>query len=156
MARTVPDPTLDTLLELDGLVLVVDAKGGHWVKFVVTRVPLTIEKRLLLDAPGRQRNAPGRVRQCSPGSTIDTAVSPRTARPSASVARESGLRVSRRRQPIGRFLDPGRRGVARKRSDRMTTLTIGIASYEEMKARTLAIARGKRKSRPGIVPRDVV
>jgi hypothetical protein len=25
------DPTLDLLLELDGQVLVVDTKGGHWV-----------------------------------------------------------------------------------------------------------------------------
>lgn len=31
----------------------------------------------------------------------------------------------------------------------MTTLKIGIASYEEMKARTLAIARGERRVRPG-------
>ena len=31
----------------------------------------------------------------------------------------------------------------------MTTLKIGIASYEEMKARTMAIARGARRARPG-------
>lgn len=31
----------------------------------------------------------------------------------------------------------------------MTTLKIGIASYEEMKARTIAIARGERRRRPG-------
>lgn len=31
----------------------------------------------------------------------------------------------------------------------MKTLRIGIASYEEMKARTLAIARGTLKPRPG-------
>jgi predicted transcriptional regulator len=30
----------------------------------------------------------------------------------------------------------------------MTTLKIGIASYEEMKARTLAIARGEHRVRP--------
>lgn len=30
----------------------------------------------------------------------------------------------------------------------MTTLKIGIASYEEMKARTLAVARGERKVSP--------
>ena len=29
----------------------------------------------------------------------------------------------------------------------MTTLRVGIASYEQMKARTLAIARGKRRAR---------
>jgi hypothetical protein len=38
------DPSLDTLLDLDGQVLVVDAQGGHWVKFVVTRVSVTPEK----------------------------------------------------------------------------------------------------------------
>ena len=31
----------------------------------------------------------------------------------------------------------------------MTTLKIGIASYEEMKARTMAFARGERRARPG-------
>jgi predicted transcriptional regulator len=31
----------------------------------------------------------------------------------------------------------------------MTTLKVGIASYEEMKARTMAIARGERRVRPG-------
>jgi hypothetical protein len=30
---------MDSLLDLDGQVLVVDPEGGHWVKFVVTRVP---------------------------------------------------------------------------------------------------------------------
>ena len=38
------DPTLDLLLDLDGQVLVVDPNGGHWVRFVVTRVPVTPEK----------------------------------------------------------------------------------------------------------------
>jgi predicted transcriptional regulator len=31
----------------------------------------------------------------------------------------------------------------------MTTLKVGIASYEEMKARTMAIARGERRVKPG-------
>jgi hypothetical protein len=38
------DPTLDVLLDLDGQVLVVDPEGGHWVRFVVTRVPVLPEK----------------------------------------------------------------------------------------------------------------
>lgn len=38
------DPTLDTLLDLDGQVLVVDPDGGYWVRFVVTRVPMSPEK----------------------------------------------------------------------------------------------------------------
>ncbi|HEY1904282.1 MAG TPA: DUF6516 family protein [Terracidiphilus sp.] len=43
------DPALDTLLDLDGLTLVVDPAGGHWVRFVVTRVPATAEKPHGLD-----------------------------------------------------------------------------------------------------------
>ena len=43
------DPTLDVLLDLDGLVLVVDPAGGHWVRFVVTRVPTSSEKPHGLD-----------------------------------------------------------------------------------------------------------
>ena len=31
----------------------------------------------------------------------------------------------------------------------MTTLRVGIASYEEMKARTLAVARGQQRTLPG-------
>jgi hypothetical protein len=38
------DPTLDVLLDLDGQVLVVDPEGGHWVRFVVTQVPVSPEK----------------------------------------------------------------------------------------------------------------
>jgi hypothetical protein len=43
------DPALDTLLDLDGLTLVVDQEGGHWVRFVVTQVPATAEKPHGLD-----------------------------------------------------------------------------------------------------------
>ncbi len=43
------DPALDTLLDLDGLTLVVDPEGGHWVKFVVTQVLPTSEKPHGLD-----------------------------------------------------------------------------------------------------------
>lgn len=38
------DASLDTLLDLDGNVLVVDPKGGHWVKFEVRRVPASRER----------------------------------------------------------------------------------------------------------------
>lgn len=38
------DPTLDVLLDLDGQVLVVDPDGDLWVRFVVTRVPVSPEK----------------------------------------------------------------------------------------------------------------
>jgi Family of unknown function (DUF6516) len=43
------DPTLDVLLELDGQVLVVDPEGGHWVRFIVTRVPVSEAKPHGLD-----------------------------------------------------------------------------------------------------------
>jgi Family of unknown function (DUF6516) len=38
------DPALDTLLDLNGQVLVVDEQGRYWVRFVVTRVPATADK----------------------------------------------------------------------------------------------------------------
>lgn len=37
------------LLDLDGQVLVIDPKGGHWVRFVVTQVPASAEKPHGLD-----------------------------------------------------------------------------------------------------------
>jgi hypothetical protein len=43
------DPTLDVLLDLHGQVLVVDPDGGHWVRFIVRRVPATLEKPHGLD-----------------------------------------------------------------------------------------------------------
>ena len=43
------DPSLDTLLELDGQVLVVDPEGNHWVRFSVTRVPASEAKPHGLD-----------------------------------------------------------------------------------------------------------
>jgi hypothetical protein len=43
------DPALDTLVDLDGLTLVVDPEGGHWVRFVVTQVPATQAKPHGLD-----------------------------------------------------------------------------------------------------------
>ena len=38
------DPSLDTLLDLDGQVLVVDPGGKHWVKFAVKQVPPSSER----------------------------------------------------------------------------------------------------------------
>ena len=46
MARR--DPTLDTLLDLHGQVLVID-EAGYWVRFVVHQVPTTAEKPHGLD-----------------------------------------------------------------------------------------------------------
>jgi len=44
-----PDPALDALIDLDGQVFVVDPKGSHWVRFVVTRVSASKEKPHGLD-----------------------------------------------------------------------------------------------------------
>ena len=55
------DPILDVLLDLDGQVLVVDPEGGHWVRFVVTRVPVSpgkphgIDYSLTLHGPDGER-----------------------------------------------------------------------------------------------------
>src|SRR5579862_4028066 len=55
------DSSLDVLLDLDGQVLVVDPDGGHWVRFVVTRVPVTdakphgIDYSLTLHGPNGER-----------------------------------------------------------------------------------------------------
>lgn len=38
------DPSLDTLLDLDGQVLVVDLAGRYWIKFVVKRIEPSPER----------------------------------------------------------------------------------------------------------------
>ena len=43
-AVTKRDHSLDHLLDLHGLVLVVDEKGGHWVKFEVRQVPVSADR----------------------------------------------------------------------------------------------------------------
>lgn len=48
ISMTRRDLSLDTLLDLDGQVLVID-EAGCWVKFVVTQVPATTEKPHGLD-----------------------------------------------------------------------------------------------------------
>lgn len=49
MPKRFRDTSLDTLLDLHGQVLVVDEKGGHWVKFIVRKVPVTADKPHGLD-----------------------------------------------------------------------------------------------------------
>jgi hypothetical protein len=46
---SIHDPSLDVLLDLHGQVLVVDPDGRHWVRFVVTQIPVTAEKPHGLD-----------------------------------------------------------------------------------------------------------
>jgi hypothetical protein len=54
MAKPEHDPGLDDLLALDGVVLVVDPLGNHWVKFVAKRV----EPQLFADALCARWQAP--------------------------------------------------------------------------------------------------
>ncbi|HJP22186.1 MAG: DUF6516 family protein [Alphaproteobacteria bacterium] len=55
------DPSLDTLLDLDGQVLVIDPAGEHWVRFRVTRVspgderPHGLDYALTLHGPNGTR-----------------------------------------------------------------------------------------------------
>lgn len=55
------DRSLDTLLDLDGTVLVIDPETKHWVRFVVTRVPVSeakphgLDYSLTLHGPGGER-----------------------------------------------------------------------------------------------------
>jgi predicted transcriptional regulator len=142
------DATLDVLLDLDGQVFVVDPEGGHWVRFVVTRVPASPEKphgldySLTLHGPDGERlvgfdNAHPVVR-----------LKRWAAGPSPPAADDQGLRIPGRGDLARRIMGHGGFGVARKRSDPMTTLKVGIASYEEMKARTMAVARNERRGAP--------
>ena len=55
------------LLDLDGQVLVVDPAGGHWVRFVVTRVPASPEKPLRLVGDQAETTPPSAV----PGAADD-------------------------------------------------------------------------------------
>ena len=45
ITMTTRDPALDTLLDLDGQVLVID-EAGYWVKFVIHQVPATPTNRM--------------------------------------------------------------------------------------------------------------
>lgn len=61
MSEPLRDPSLDTLLDLDGQVFVIDPAGRYWVRFNVKRVPVIPEKphgldyALTLHGPDGQR-----------------------------------------------------------------------------------------------------
>ena len=143
------DVGLDDLLLLDGQVFVVDPTGGHWVKFVVYRVPPGPERPhgigyslTLHGADGKRvvgfdnAHPVGRQRRGTPRDHRHRlrSIRPYGYRDVCDLAR--------------RLLGGGGRGFARERSNPMTTLKVGIASYEEMKARTMAVARGERRISP--------
>ena len=78
MARHSRDKNLDMLLDLHGQLLVVDEKGGYWVKFIVREVPVTVDKPHGLDYSLTLHDASGARlvgfdnAHCVKGSTKDT------------------------------------------------------------------------------------
>ena len=127
----------------------VDPEGGHWVRFVVTRAQVSPEKphgidySLTLHGPEGERlvgfdngHPVARQRRGEPQDHRHRLRS------------YPALRVPGRGDVARRLLDDGGRGVAREGSDPMTTLKVGIASYEDMKARTMAVARGEQRIAP--------
>jgi len=133
------------LLDLDGQILVVDPEGGHWVRFVVSRVPASPEEphgldySLTLHGPDGERlvgfdnaHSVGRRKRGEPRDHRHRLrrVRPYEYRDAASLLADFWTTVD---------------AVLRERSDPMTTLKVGIASYQEMKARTMAVARGERR-----------
>jgi hypothetical protein len=82
------DPSLDTLLDLDGQLLVVDPEARHWVRFVARRVPVSaarphgIEYSLTLHGPEGERlvgfdNAHAVKGQAGPGGKAGPALNHR-------------------------------------------------------------------------------
>lgn len=148
------DASLDTLLDLDGQVLFVDPEGHHWVRFVVQRVPVTggkphgLDYSLTLHGPDGESlvgfdNAHPVRRTSSPGGKAGTtfdhrhrlkAVRPYEYQDAAALLPDFWAAVD---------------SAPPQRSDSMKTLKIGIASYEEMKERTRAIARGEIWAKTG-------
>src|SRR5260370_33751 len=101
--------------------------------------------RLLAQAAGAGWRAMGRLRKCASGGEAETR---RAAGPSPPAPVDPTLRVPGRGDLACRLLGDRGRSAARERSDPMTTLKVGIASYEEMKARSMAVARGERRVAP--------
>ena len=119
ISMTRRDPSLDTLLDLDGQVLVID-EAGYWVKFVVNQVPSTSDKPHGLDYTLTMHGADGerlvgfdnahRVAGQAKGAPKDHKHRLRTVRPCEhmeveSVMREKGVwtwRHSRSELPLTR------------------------------------------------------
>jgi predicted transcriptional regulator len=152
MARQADDKGLETLLALDGVVLVIDPMAGHWVKFVVQRVdpsdarPHGISYSLSLHSADGERlvgfdNAHAVARRRGPSGRSSAAHDHRHRGGAAAVYEFHDATT------LLSDLARGRCRAAGAGSDRMKVLRIGIASYDEMKARTLAIAQGELKPR---------
>jgi predicted transcriptional regulator len=140
------------LLDLDGPVLVVDPEGGHWVRFMVTRVPMSPEKPHGLDCSLTLRGPDGE--RLVGFDNAHPVARQKRAEPQDHRHRLRTIKAYDYRDAatlLGGFWTTAGRGVAREGSDPMTTLPrrtlrVGIASYEDMKARTMAVARGEPAS----------
>jgi predicted transcriptional regulator len=145
------DSGLGILLDLDGETFAVDEAGDYTVKFVVRQVPASQERPhglsyslTLHDENGARvvgfDNAHGTRRK--------KARQTWSPRPQAPAAEYSPLRVPRRGDAACGFLGRGSGVSQRTRSSPVTTLKVGIASFEQYRERTMAIVRGEYKVRP--------
>jgi predicted transcriptional regulator len=145
------DPGLGILLDLDGETFAVDEAGNYTVRFVAKQVPVSQERPHGLSYSLTLHDENG-VRVVGFDSAFGAARK-RTratcrARPLAPVAECSALRVPRRGYAARGFLGRGSGVSQRKKSSTMTTLRVGIASFEQYRERTMAIVRGQYKVRP--------
>ncbi len=130
------DASLDALLDLDGQIFVVDPVARHWVKFVVRRVPVSAGKPHGLDYSLTLHDASGKRLV-----GYDNAHPVSSGRGGAA----GGFLARRRCRAEGERHHPMK--TLPMKTLPMKTLKVGIASYEDMKARTMAIAKGEL--RPG-------
>src|SRR5262249_52915208 len=137
--------------DLDGETFAVDEAGNFTVRFVVRQVPATRERPHGLSY---SLTCTTRMASVSSASTMrirhpaEKARQTCIARPQAPPAEYSPLRVPRRGHAACGFLGRGSGVSQRTRSSPMTTLRVGIASFEQYRERTMAIVRGEYKVRP--------
>src|ERR1035438_1371130 len=106
---------------------------------------------LLVDAARSGRQPAGPICQRPPVRGVAGArwQEPGSVSPQAPAGDGSALSVQRCAHAPGGLLGRGGQTLEREGSDLMRTLRVGIASYEQMKARTVAIARGEYKPAAG-------
>ena len=116
-------------------------KGGHWVRFVVTRVPVSLEKPHGLDYSLTLHGPDGdRLVGFDNAHPVSQAGVRRTSGPSTQTEDDQGLRIPRRSKSPGGFLERSRLRTARARCDHMKrSEDLGTSTYAEMKR---AHARG--------------
>ncbi len=147
-------PSLHALLGLDGQTLFSGTSARHRVKFGIRRLSATPEGFHSLDiAPTLHGSADEQLASLDSAlggeGLRSRALAVDNAGPSASAADGAGLRVRRYRDPARQILDgvgygaAGARDIAMSGTDAGGVLRVGIAPCEEMKTRTMSIARGE-------------